>query len=159
MDWTKQAEDMLKTWTTSQQSMWDSWLKTIQSVGTTQTNETWEKSIETWKDSVQRALEAQNSWTKFWAESVVASSGSNKQASDWSNQMVEMTKKWTDTQAQLWNSWFETIKKADPSAMSQTWNTEEMQKIVESWQEAAQKAMEAQMEWTRMLTSGQLKQS
>ncbi len=159
MDWTKQAEEMLKTWTTSQQSMWDSWLKTIQGVGTTQTTETWEKSIETWKDSVQRALEAQNSWTKFWAESVVASSGSNKQTSDWSNQMVEMTKKWTDTQAQLWNSWFETIKKADPSAMAQNWNAEEMQKIVGSWQEAAQKAMEAQMEWTRMLTSGQLKQS
>lgn len=154
MDWTKQAEDMLKTWTNSQQAMWDSWLKTMQGFGTSSsTADTWEKSIETWKESVKRALDAQTAWTQFWADSIASSPGATKQSTDWSKQLLDMTKRWTETQSQLWDSWFETIKKTDPSNMSQNWNTEEMQKIVQTWQEAAQRAMEAQMEWTRMWAS------
>lgn len=159
MDWNKQAEEMLKTWTSSQQKMWDSWIKTMQSLGTTQAGDTWEKSIETWRDSVKRALEAQTTWTQFWADSVNSGPGATKQAADWSKQMLDMTRRWTETQTQLWDSWFETMKKTDPSTMAQNWNTEEVQKIVQTWQEAAQKAMEAQMEWTKMWASVQQQQA
>lgn len=158
MDWNKQAEEMLKTWTTSQQKMWDSWIQTIQSVGSSQASDTWEKTIETWRDSVKRALEAQTAWTQFWADSITSGPGASKQASEWSSQLVDMTKRWTDTQTQLWDNWFETMKKSDPSAMAKNWNMEEMQKIIQNWQEAAQKAMESQMEWTRMWTSMQAQQ-
>jgi len=150
MDWTKQAEEMLKTWTSAQQSMWDSWVKTMQGLGTTNVGETWEKSVETWRDSVKRALEAQTTWTQFWTDSITSGPGATKQASEWSKQLLDITKRWTDTQSQLWDSLFETIKKTDPTKVSQSWNTEELQKIVQTWQDAAQKAMEAQMEWTRM---------
>jgi hypothetical protein len=155
MDWNKQAEDMLKSWTSSQQKMWDSWMQAIQGFGKAQTTDTWEKSIETWRDSVKKALEAQTTWTQFWADTMTTGPGATKQASEWSKQMLDMTKRWTDTQTQLWDNWFETMKKSDPATMTQNWNTEEIQKVVQSWQDAAQKAMEAQMEWTRMWASMQ----
>lgn len=151
MDWTKQAEEMLKTWTGAQKSMWDSWVNTVQGLGTNQSGETWEKSIETWQDSIKRALEAQNTWTQFWIDSITSSTGSNAQATDWAKQVNDMSKRWNDTQTQLWDNWFETMKKADPSAVSKNFNMEELQKIVQTWQEASQKAVESQMEWTRML--------
>jgi hypothetical protein len=158
MDWTKQAEDMLKTWTSSQQAMWDSWMKTMQGFGGSQPNDAWEKSIETWRDSVKRALDAQVAWAQFWADSMTSGPGANKQASELSEQLLDMTKRWTETQNKMWDNWFETMKKTDPSTMAQSWNTEDVQKIVQTWQEATQKAMEAQMEWSRMWAAMQKQQ-
>jgi 2,4-dienoyl-CoA reductase-like NADH-dependent reductase (Old Yellow Enzyme family) len=156
VDWNKQAEETLKLWTSSQQKMWDSWVKAMQGIGSaSQATDTWEKTVETWRESVKQALDAQTRWTQFWADSVTTGPGMNKQASEWSNQMVDMTRRWTETQSQLWDSWFETIKKSDPAAMTKAWNTEEIQKVVQTWQEAAQRAMEAQMEWARMLAAAQ----
>jgi hypothetical protein len=155
MDWSKQAEEMLKTWTNSQQAMWDSWLKTMQGLSSNQAKDTWENSIETWHDSVKRALEAQNTWTQFWVDSVTSGPGMSQQASDWAKQVKEMTDRWVETQTQLWDNWFDTMKKSDPSSFSKSWNTDEVQKMVQSWQEAAQKTMESQMEWTRMWVQAQ----
>lgn len=160
MDWNKQAEELLKTWTSSQQKMWDSWFKTMQGIGSpAQASEAWDKTIETWRDSVKQAMDAQTRWTQFWADSISSGPGANKQTNEWSSQMVEMTRRWAETQSQLWDSWFDTIKKSDPASMTKNWNTEEVQKIVQGWQEAAQKAMEAQMEWTRMLSTMQAQQA
>jgi len=150
MDWNKQAEDVLKAWTTSQQKLWDSWIKTVQSFGTAQVSDTWEKSVDTWKDSVKRALDAQTAWSQFWADNITSGPGATKQTADWSKQLLEVNKRWADTQSQLWDSWFETIKKTDPATITQNWNLEEVQKLVQTWQEASQKALEAQMEWTKV---------
>lgn len=152
-DWMKQAQDMVKQWTDSQQKMWENWVGTMQGVGIQ--SDTWQKSVDTWRDSVKKALDAQVAWAQFWADNMSASTGSSQQISDWSKQFVDMTKQWNETQTRLWDNWFETLKKSDPSAMSKNWNAEEMQKMVQVWQEYAQKAMEAQMEMTRMWTGKQ----
>lgn len=153
MDWTKQAEETIKTWTGSQQNMWDSWIQTIQSFGSNQAGETWDKSVDGWKDSVSRVLEAQNTWTQFLVDSVTSGPGATKQSTEWSKQIMDVSKRWSETQSKLWDSFFETVKKADPSAMSQNWNAEEIQKIVQTWQETTQKSMETQMEWIRNWTT------
>ena len=36
MDWTKQANDMIKTWTGTQQKVWDTWLNSAQLAATPQ---------------------------------------------------------------------------------------------------------------------------
>lgn len=153
VEWTKQAEDMIKTWTGAQQKMWESWVSAVQGIGTPSAGASWEKTIDTWQESVKGALDAQITWTKFWAESVAASAGSSQQMTDWSKQILEMAEKWTSTQDQLWSNWFDTMKKSDPVNMSKNWNPEEMQKMMQVWQESAQKAMEAQMEMARMWTT------
>lgn len=156
-DWMKQAQDMVKQWTDTQQKMWDNWVGTMQGVGLNPSSDTWQKSLDTWSDSVKKALDSQVAWAQFWADNMSANAGSSQQISDWSKQFVDMTKQWSDTQGQLWDNWFETLKKSDPSAMAKNWNPEEMQKMVQVWQEYAQKAMEAQMEMARMWTGKQEK--
>jgi hypothetical protein len=152
-DWTKQAEDVVRNWTSAQQKMWESWLSMMQGAGTTPGNEMWEKTVDTWHESMKSALDAQANWTQFWADSVVANTGSSKQMSDISQQTVEMTKKWTETQSQLLDNWFEAVKKSDPAAIAKNMNPEEMQKAMQTWQDATRKMMESQMEMIRTWTA------
>jgi hypothetical protein len=51
------------------------------------------------------------------------------------------------------DSWFETIKKTDPASVAKNMNPEEMQKAMQSWQEATRKMMESQMEMIRTWTA------
>lgn len=158
-DWNKQAEEMIKTWTGAQQKMWEGWLGAMQGMGpNTKAGDTWEKSVQVWSDSVKSALEAQVAWTKFWADSMTAGSSTPKEVTEWSNQVLDMMKRWTETQTQLSESWFETMKKSDPATLTKTWNNEEAQKVVHTWQEAAQKILEAQMGWLRLWTAAQAQQ-
>jgi biopolymer transport protein ExbB/TolQ len=73
--------------------------------------------------------------------------------SDISQQTVEMTKKWTETQSQLLDNWFEAVKKSDPAAIAKNMNPEEMQKAMQTWQDATRKMMESQMEMIRTWTA------
>ncbi len=155
-DWNRQAEDMIKTWTGAQQKMWESWLSAMQGMSpAASSQEAWEKSVEVWSESVQNALEAQVAWTKFWADSMTTGTNTPKEVTDWSNQVLDMMKRWTETQKQLSESWFDSVKKADPTSMTTTWSNEEAQRVVQSWQEAAQKILEAQMGWLRIWTAAQ----
>ena len=42
MEWTKQSEDMLKSWTEAQKKMWDDSLKAMQSFGKSPSTAVWE---------------------------------------------------------------------------------------------------------------------
>lgn len=59
-----------------------------------------------------------------------------------------MNKNWTDAPQQLWQSWFEIVKKIDPAKMDQSWD-KEARKIFETWQQSAQNLMDAQLNWAR----------
>ena len=71
-EWTKQAEDMFKTWTEAQKRLWDDWLKGMQGLGRSQPLEAWVKTAEAWEDSVRESLKVQVEWTKLWAEGFTA---------------------------------------------------------------------------------------
>jgi hypothetical protein len=152
-DWTKQAEEVVRNWTNSQQKMWESWLSMMQGAGTNPAGEMWEKTVDTWHDSMKTALASQVTWAKFWADSVAANSGTSKQMTEMSQQTVEMTKRWTETQTQILDNWFETIKKTDPASVAKNMNPEEMQKAMQAWQDATRKMMESQMEMIRTWTA------
>jgi hypothetical protein len=167
MDWTKQANDMIKTWTGTQQKVWDAWLNSMQLAATPQTPESWQKMIETWRGTVKQALESQLQLTQMWAEGVAAASvnvpsvpgmpalpsvpGVPGSAVEWTRQVLELTRSMTDTQVRFSENWFDLLKKADPSALAQTWDISQAQKIMSTWQDAAQKAIDAQSEFSRMV--------
>ncbi|NTW00449.1 MAG: hypothetical protein HGA19_03980 [Oscillochloris sp.] len=164
MDWTKQANDMIKTWTGTQQKVWDTWLNSMQLISTPQSPETWQKMIETWRGTVKQALESQLQLTQLWAESVATASvnmpslpnlptvpGVPSSAVEGTRQMLEMTRAWTDTQVRFSENWFDLLKKADPTAITQAWDMGQAQKIMTTWQDAAQKAIDAQNEFSRMV--------
>src|SRR3712207_3255458 len=143
MDWTKQTEELITSWTEAQQKMWDGWLGVMQaSTAHAQTAGSWSKSIESWNAAVERALAAQVDWTRTWADQVAAGTTTPKEMVDWSRHLMDVMQRWTETQKTLWEHWFETLKQANPS-IAGTWPNQAPQ-VIEAWQAAAQKALEAQ---------------
>lgn len=151
IDWTKQTEQTFKAWTETQQKMWNSWLEMAQQASgqALEPAAVWQKSIETWEQSVQNTLEAQSKWTQMWAESLSNTIGVPKEIAQLAQQAQEMNQNWNQAQRQLWQSWFALAKNIDPASMSNSWETEG-KKAFETWQETAQKMMNAQAEWSKM---------
>ncbi len=154
MDWTKQADAMIKTWTGTQQKMWSSWMETMQNMSSPTSPGAWEKTVESWRGTITSALEAQVELTRLWTESLQAGMSSGNMPAgmaDWTKQMLDVTKSFTETQTRLSETWFDMIKRADPSTMAQMWDPTKAQDIMQNWQDASKKAMEAQSEWARMM--------
>lgn len=155
MEWTKQVEDMFKSWTEAQTKMCNDWLKAMQGFGKSQSSQVWEKTVEAWDESIKKTLDAQTDLTQRWAESFTTSKGASKEMVEWAKQGQDMFKRWNETQKLLWASWFEIVKKFDPStARGMDWGREG-QKFQQGWQEAIQKDLDTQAEWVRLWTVGQ----
>lgn len=153
MNWAKQSEEMMKAWTDTQKKMWDNWLDTMQkAAGQNQVAEMWQKTVDTWEQTVNSTLDAQAEWTKMWADSLDIKADMPKEVTDWAKQAQDMTKNWGETQRQMWQGWFDLVKKADAPKMAEAWG-EEGQKAFSTWQESAQKMMDAQMEWAKKWTA------
>jgi hypothetical protein len=45
MEWTKQAEEIFKTWTDTQKKMWDEWIKATQSFGKPHATDAWKRTV------------------------------------------------------------------------------------------------------------------
>lgn len=150
MDWTERAEEMIRNWTGAQRKMWESWLGAMQNIGSApHATEAWEQTVDSWNAAVRSALETQVTWTRFWADSVSSQLGMPPPVTEWSQQLLEMVQHWTETQMQLSESWFETMKHSKPTTIALAWDSGEAQKVVQDWQSATQKALEAQMSWIR----------
>jgi hypothetical protein len=150
MDWTKQAEEMFTTWTETQKKMWDNWLETVQKgTGQNPAADVWQKTVDTWQDTVNNMLAAQGTWTDTWAESFDAQNGTPEEMAEWVKQTQAMAKQWSDAQQQMWANWFEMMKKADMGQMTGNWQ-EESKKAFTNWQDSTQKIMDAQMQWLKM---------
>ena len=149
IDWAKQTEQTFKTWTNTQQKMWNSWLEMAQQASeqALKPNAMWQKSIDVWEQSVESTLDAQSKWTQMWAESLSNTVGVPKEIAQLAQQAQEMNQGWNQAQRQLWQSWFALAKNIDPASMSNSWETEG-KKAFETWQETVEKMMKAQAEWS-----------
>lgn len=157
MDWTKQSEEMMKAWTDTQKKMWDNWLDMVQKgTGQSQAGEIWQKTIEMWEKTVKSSLDAQTEWTRTWVESLSGTEGVSDEVVEWAKQAQDMSKRWSETQQQLWQGWFDMVKKADASKMAGAWG-EESQNAFKTWQESAQKMMDAQKQWASAQTTDKAK--
>jgi hypothetical protein len=155
MEWTKQSEDMLKNWTDTQKKMWDEWTKAMQGFGKSPSTDAWEKTVETWNQTIQKVLDGQVEGARLWAENVTTTKGTPQEMTEWAKQGQDIITRWTETQKQLWGHWFEVVKKLDASNIL-NW-PRDGQKFLQSWQETIQKAQDAQAEWLRNATQARKK--
>lgn len=155
MEWTKQSEEMFRTWTDTQTKMWNDWLKAIQGFGKSPSSQVWDKTLDAWDESIKKILDAQNDWTKRWTESFTANQSTPKEMVEWAKQGQEMSSRWTETQRQLWTGWFQVVRRLDPTAATGMSWAGEGQKFLQGWQDAVQKAMDSQAEWVRQWSAGQ----
>ncbi len=171
MDWTKQANDMIKLWTGTQQKVWDSWMASMQYMAAPQSPEAWQKTVDSWRGAVKQTLEAQVELTRLWAETVAANSvnmptmptvpgmpsmpGINPVSPtavvEWSRQVLEMTRNFNESQVRFIEGWFDMLKKSDPTNVMRGWDSTQVQKVMQSWQEAMQRVIEAQAELGKVM--------
>jgi len=151
MEWAKQSEAMLKTWTETQKKMWDECMRTVQGFGKSPSTEVWQKIVDSWNQTIQKVLDTQVEGARVWAENFTTAKGTPQETAEWAKQGQDLITRSTETQKQLWGSWFEVVKKFDASNMM-NW-PRDGQKFLQSWQETIQKALDTQADWLR--TTGQ----
>lgn len=152
-DWTKQAEDMIQTWVDAQKKLRDSWLEAMQGLGGPQSKEVWAKATSAWEESIKRVFEAQSEWLSLWAANFTSKPNTSSEVAEWAKQGQEMMGHWAEAQKRLWESWFEMVKKIDPSQLSGTWDKDAGQNLIKAWQENTQKVLDSQAEWVRRWAS------
>ena len=151
-DWNKQAQEMLNTWTKAQQQLWDTWKTAIPQNSVAQAGETWEKTVDFWKQAVDTSLNAQAEWTNLWARSV-AQANAPKELSAWTDQMASTMQTWTESQSQLWQGVLDSMKRATPETLVQRMD-ESTRAAFQAWQDAVQKAVDAQRELSKQWMGG-----
>jgi hypothetical protein len=149
-DGIRQWEHLARAWTDAQQRLWSDMLGMSQTSASVPT-EAWNRTIDLWERSVNQALDAQADWVRAWAESVTSAAGS--QASSprddtraWVRPGQEAFQHWNDQQKQLWAAWFSMARQLVASSST---GAQQMQSVVQRWQEAMRQAMHTQSEWTQ----------
>ena len=143
MSWATQSEEMLKSWTESQQKMWDSWMKMMTPTGAQSSmSEMWKQSVEAWEAAVKNAAGTQTEWMKLWLESLEDMPNVPDEVIKMAEQAVEMNRQWVANQEKLWEGWFAAAKNMNPGGFAGSWE-EESAKAMHAWQDSATKMMEA----------------
>ncbi|NIR29860.1 MAG: hypothetical protein GWN84_11225 [Gammaproteobacteria bacterium] len=150
MEWNDQVQKMMQSWTETQQKMWSNWLQSIEQLGKAPGADLWDKTVDTWQQSVNKTLEAQAEWTEAWAARFGEIEGAPKEVNDWAKEGQAMMRRWNEAQRELWDQWFDVVRKARPEgALGQKGSGDD---IIRAWQDTARKAMQTQMQWATAWT-------
>lgn len=149
MEWTKQFEDMSKTWTETQQKMWYNWAEAAKNLSKSQTRLSWEALLDTWQTTTQQMLDAQTEGVRVWTNGVSHMPNAPQGTTEWAQMFQDMTERWTDTQKQLWANWFNLAKEFDPTKGVNSEGVMDGEQVVKFWQETAQTVSSAQNEWMK----------
>jgi len=148
MDWIKQSEAMFKTWTDTQQKMWDTFSENVSGFGKSPGEKMWAQTVKAGEDLVKNSLAAQAEWMKSWSENFKSLEGMPEQAAQAVAQFQEMTERWAVTQEKLWVAWFEMLKNFDSTQLSESW-TKMPKNPFQVWQDSTKLVMDTQMEWVK----------
>ena len=148
MDWIKQSEAMFKTWTDTQQKMWDTFSENVSGFGKSPGEKMWAQTVKAGEELVKNSLTAQAEWMKSWSENFKSLEGMPEQAAQAVAQFQEMTERWAVTQEKLWVAWFEMLKNFDSTQLSESW-TKMPKNPFQVWQDSTKLVMDTQMEWVK----------
>jgi len=148
MNWQKQMEDMMQTWTETQKKMWDGWAEALKGngIGVAPSNEMWLKTLDTWQGMVNNGLDTQTQWATMWSDNVVKIEGVPAPTLEWAKQAQEVNTRWSGLQKEMWEKWFEFVKKIEPGKMPPV-SQEEFQTMFQTWQQATQEIIKMQTDW------------
>ena len=143
MDWTKQAEEIVKNWSDAQQKLWQ---QAVQGMEGAMGGEKWTKMFTDWEANVKETLGAQGEWLDNWFNSATLEN-MPEEMKQWVSQGQTMSAQWRETQQQMWQGWFDLVREMNPAGMGNAAAamTKEGEKILAGWQSAAQEMVNAQM--------------
>src|SRR5438034_6060337 len=71
----KSDENLLKTWSETQQKLLTDWLDTMRKLGGTPTLELWTKTVDAWQSSVKETVDARAEFTRQLNETLAKAKG------------------------------------------------------------------------------------
>jgi hypothetical protein len=145
-EWTKQMEEMFQSWNEAQKNLMESWRESWKKLGFPQDTEIWEKSIQTWQETVEKSMQSQQDWTNSWIENLSSMEGMPDAAAKSAERFREMSDQWMKTQSDLWGNWFEMLKSFDTSSLTGNW-MEMFKDPLKVWQNATERVLESQSTW------------
>jgi hypothetical protein len=149
----KEAANVFGTWADLQMKVWNDWLRGMQGIGASEPSKVWQKTVEAWEQSIKKGIDAQTELAQLWAQNFHSVKDSPGEVAEWGRQGQEMITQWSETQKQLWDGWFQVVKKLNPAPVGENWE-QEGQRLVRTWQDMFQKAMDMQTQWMGAWTGG-----
>jgi hypothetical protein len=146
MDWNQQAEEMLNNWTSMQKNMWDAFFSNMNEMSKSPSEKLWDQTIAAGKQAIENTLNAQQEFQRSWVDYVKSVQGVPSQVVESAEQFQQMSKQWTETQKQLWVSWFDMVKDFDITKMSASWGATSSDPF-QIWQDSTKKILDAQTDW------------
>ena len=146
---------MFKRQQENQKKLWNEWLKVVPNFGKPPSTEIWEKTVDAWSQTIQALLDTQIQTVRQWSEHFTTDKGTPQETADWVKQGQETITRLTETQKELWESWFEVVKRFDVSN-AVNW-TSDGQKLLHRWQETIQKTLDTQAEWAKTMAGARKK--
>lgn len=150
MEWTKQFEEMSKTWTETQQKMWENWAEMAKGASASQAQLSWETMLDTWQNAVQQTLDAQNEGVRMWTNGISSLPNTPQGTNEWASTFQDMTNRWNATQKQLWQNWFSMAHSFDPSKIAAGETSFDSAQMMDFWKETSQTMSKAQTDWMKM---------
>jgi gas vesicle protein len=112
---------MMNSWSNTQQQMIDQWLDMVEKTSGSQGGQLWRQTLSVWESSVKRAMEAQNATMNSWMSQMQDVEGMPDDAKERVEEGKAIMKQWTETQSDLWEKWFETMRQMDPAQYESNW--------------------------------------
>lgn len=157
MDPNRSGANLLKMWADTQQKLLTNWLDTVRRFGGTPSMEVWRQTVEAWEKSVKETLDAQAQWSRDWTATLNSARGTPEELSGLIQQGQEQLQRWIVVQQQLWQGWFDIVKSIN-LAMEPGTGAQAGQNLLQIWQDATYKMINAQTtlvrQWTTDRTDG-----
>ncbi len=109
-------ENLLNTWTETQQSLYQSFSKVLPRLSLPIGLEGWRdaylQQLAGWETLVKQALQTETAWVEQWAGKATGSLPGtvNLVSTTWGRQMEGLLRQWLSIQAQLWDEFFEVLR-------------------------------------------------
>ena len=149
----KSDENLLKTWSETQQKLLTDWLDTMRKLGGTPTLELWTKTVDAWQSSVKETVDARAESTRQLIETLTTAKGTPEELRELARQEREQLQHWTEAERDLWQGWFNVAReinfRPEPGAGAQAGKD-----LVQLWQDSAHKMIDTQADLVRRWTGG-----
>ena len=118
MNWQKQTEEMIHSWTEAQRRLVDQWLESVQGVapGADKLKADYHRQIDAWEEAVGEMLRRQQELADSMSGSAANLEAAPELAKEWVDRSQQMMQNWTDTQMRFMQEWVEHMAKQPGSS-------------------------------------------
>lgn len=116
------VEDPVQGISELQRRLWEGWLQSMRTVqppgdtGLSEWHRQYQQGLEVWEKAVKEALDAQCDWGDRCSEQLEGAQLPGPMQGV-AKQNLQLMKAWAETRRKMWHTWFEGLKRMDPSQL------------------------------------------